>query len=287
MREADEIRKVAQTTPRALTKAVILAAGRGTRMREERADVVLEPEQSIMADLGLKTMIPFAGRPFLDYVLSALADAGYEQACLVVNPQDEVIRGHYTRATSPTRISVTFAIQQMSRGTADAVLSAENFAAADSFLMINGDNYYPVSSLAALRTLGGPGLIGFDRELLQKGSNITMDRLTKYAIGFVRSDGSLERIIEKPEPEIAAASAGSTVISMNCWRFSSDIFAACRAISPSARQELELADAVQYAIDTLHARFRVVRSDAAVLDLTNRTDIVNVGARLHGLHVAL
>src|SRR5436190_16348231 len=167
LREADQIRAVSGPT-RALRKAVILAAGRGTRMREERRNVVLEPEQSMMADRGLKAMIPFAGRPFLDYVLSALADAGYEEACLVINPEYQVLRDHYTRGTPPARISVTFAIQHMPRGTADAVLRAEPFAADDSFLMINSDNYYAVSSLAALRTLRGPGLIGFDREHLLK-----------------------------------------------------------------------------------------------------------------------
>ena len=81
-----------------LAKAVILAAGRGSRMREPRSDVLLERAQAEMADRGLKGMIPIAGRPFLDYVLSALADAGYEHACLVIGADHDLVRTYYTGA---------------------------------------------------------------------------------------------------------------------------------------------------------------------------------------------
>ncbi len=57
------------------TKAVILARGLGTRMRRDDAGAELSAEQASLADSGMKAMIP-VGRPFLDYVLSGLADAG-------------------------------------------------------------------------------------------------------------------------------------------------------------------------------------------------------------------
>jgi dTDP-glucose pyrophosphorylase len=134
--------------------AVILAAGMGTRMRQPRPEVVLEPAQSTMADIGLKAMIPIAGRPFLDYVLTAIADAGYEQACVVVGHAQEVLRHYYTRTAPPTRIELTFAEQKDARGTADAVAAAEQCVGADHFLMLNSDNYYPASVLASIRLLG-------------------------------------------------------------------------------------------------------------------------------------
>ena len=77
-------------------KVVVPAAGRGTRMRQPAPDVILDEAQSAMADRGIKAMIPINGKPFLSYVLSALADAGYEEACLVIAPHHEVIREHYT-----------------------------------------------------------------------------------------------------------------------------------------------------------------------------------------------
>lgn len=265
--------------------AVILAAGKGTRMREPHPGVALEPAQSQMADIGAKAMIPIAGRPFLDYVLTAVADAGYERACIVVGHAQDILRRHYTETAPPTRIELTFVEQTEARGTADAVAAAEPCAGADDFLMLNGDNYYPMAVLASMRSLGGPGVVGFHRRGLLAEGNIPAERLPSYALVFADADGYLTRIVEKPDPELFASVDPDVSISMNCWRFSHRIFAACRAISPSSRHELELADAVEYATRTLDERFRVVASDEAVLDLSNRTDIPRVAARLR--HVAV
>lgn len=59
-----------------LRKAVILARGLGKRMRAPDPSVPLTPEQDASAASGTKAMIDFASRPFLDYVLSGLVDAG-------------------------------------------------------------------------------------------------------------------------------------------------------------------------------------------------------------------
>jgi glucose-1-phosphate thymidylyltransferase len=74
---------------------------------------------------------------------------------------------------------------------------------------------------------------------------------------------------------------------MNCWQFRPVIFAACRAIGPSPRGELELPDAVQHAMDVLGERFRVVPVRAAVLDLSSRQDVAPVAARLAGTEAEL
>src|ERR1051325_368514 len=125
-----------------LHKAVILARGLGTRMRRDDAISPLAKDQASAADAGVKAMIPF-GRPFLDYVLSGLADAGYRQICLVIGPEHDAIRDYYfDQALS--RIKLTYAIQHEARGTADAVLAAETFAAGREFVVMNSDNYYPV-----------------------------------------------------------------------------------------------------------------------------------------------
>jgi glucose-1-phosphate thymidylyltransferase len=268
-----------------LRKAVILAAGLGTRMQEPRPHVTLEPAQTEMAELGLKAMIPIAGRPFLDYVLSSLADAGYSSACLVVGKAQPLIESYYTSTGRSRRIDVGFARQDSARGTAAAVLAAEAYGGHDDFLVINSDNYYPVSALAALRLLGEPGLVAFRRDGLLEGGNITPDRLSTYAAVFVGSDGYLDRIVEKPDHDMLTSSPSTTFISMNCWRFSPLIFTACRAISESPRGELELADAVQYSMSVLHERFRAVPVTDAVLDLSNRSDVAPVSAVLERIAV--
>jgi glucose-1-phosphate thymidylyltransferase len=69
-------------------------------------------------------------------------------------------------------------------------------------------------------------------------------------------------------------------VSVNAWRLGPPIFEACQAIAPSPRGELELPAAVQLAIDRLGETFQVVRTAAALLDLSRRADVAAVSERL-------
>jgi dTDP-glucose pyrophosphorylase len=267
-------------------KALVLARGKGTRMQRADRAAALDPAQSSVADTGLKAMIPFR-RPFLDYVLSALADAGCLDICLIVGPEHDVIRDYYERTRPPERVRVTFAIQQEARGTADAVLSAETFVGDAPFLTLNSDNYYPIDVLQALVALDGPGLPAFRRSALVEKGNIDPDRVRTYAVLTIDESGHLQDIVEKPDPETFAryvAREGDEIrVSMNCWRLRPSIFAACRSIEPSPRGELELPNAVRYAVREMGERFRAIPVDAGVLDLSRREDIAEVERRLSNL----
>ncbi len=267
-----------------IEKVVILARGLGTRMRRQDADVVLAPEQEAIAQQGLKALVP-VGRPFLDYVLTALAEAGYRFVCLVVAPEHTAIRDYYTRQAPPRRIQIYYAVQQEPRGTADAVAAAESFVQQDSFLMINSDNYYPVEALRRMREGTGSAVALFEQETMIRLGNIPADRVRQFAVAQMNGTGCLNRILEKPAPETLASLPRPLWISMNCWRFRPTIFEACRRIGPSPRGEYEITDAVQYAIDHLGERFQTVLVQAPVLDLTSRKDILPVQQRLAGLPV--
>ncbi len=262
-------------------KAVVLARGLGTRMRQSDGRTPLDPAQEEAAATGLKAMISF-GRPFLDYVLSALADAGLEEVCLVIGPEHQTVRRYYVETAPPRRLRLAFAIQPEPRGTADAVLAAEPFAAGQDFLVINSDNVYPVSALGALAELSEPGVALFERDALIAQSNIPADRIASFAVCVIGADGYLEAIVEKPDEKTLAGLGPDPPVSMNCWRFSSSIFAACRSVPLSPRGELELPMAVREAI-AAGVRFKVVRCAEGVLDLSRRADIAAVAERLRGV----
>ena len=95
-------------------RAVVLARGLGTRMRKEAPGTQLDAAQAAAADKGLKAFIPI-GRPFLDYILSGLADAGLTRLCVVIGPEHDVVRHYYGSEVTLTRISVDFAVQEEPR----------------------------------------------------------------------------------------------------------------------------------------------------------------------------
>src|SRR3972149_3491131 len=91
--------------PGTSSKAVILARGLGTRMRRADDGVLLANPQAAAAETGVKALIPMR-RPFLDYVLSALADAECGRVCLVVGPEHDALREYYQRQGELTRVAL-------------------------------------------------------------------------------------------------------------------------------------------------------------------------------------
>jgi dTDP-glucose pyrophosphorylase len=265
-----------------VSKAVIMARGLGTRMRKADGSASLNQGQMDAAGMGVKAMIPI-DRPFLDYVLSGLADAGYSEVCLVIGPEHQVIRDYYTIQAPPRRVRISFAVQEKPLGTADAVLAAREFTGDERFLIINSDNYYPVETLGSLRVLDGAGVALFDRESLISLSNMPEDRVLKFSVAKVSRESRLEHIYEKPLAETIRELGYPIYVSMNSWLFSPAIYQACLSIHPSARGELELTDAVQYAIDSLEEQFKVLTFKAPVLDMSSRSDIAIVAEKLRGV----
>ncbi len=266
-----------------LVKAIVLAAGLGTRMRAAADAGGLAPAQARMADAGLKAMVPFE-RPFLDYLLHNLADSGISRACVIIGPAHEAVRDYYARLAT-RRIAIEFAVQHSPRGTADAVVAAEAFIGADHVLVVNGDNLYPVSSCRALAEHGRPALAAFSRAGLLADGLISPERILKFAIVAAR-DGWLERIIEKPDAPTLAAFGDDVCVSMNSWVVPPDLPAIVRRMPLSPRGELELPLAMQALVES-GVGVRVFTSSEPVLDLSSRGDIAALDARLRGREVEL
>jgi dTDP-glucose pyrophosphorylase len=271
------------------TRAVVLARGLGSRMRAADPGAHLTEEQARAADQGLKSLMPVNGRPFLDYVLSGLADAGIGQVALVVAPEHAPLLRRYTIEARPSRFELAFVVQQEAIGTANAVIAAEEWTRGEPFLTINADNLYPVHALEDLAQLDEPGLAGFDPAALMRLGNIPSQRINSFAILRVDEAGLLAGIVEKPGSDREGAARvwkDDDRISMNCWHFDHRIFPSCRDVTRSARGEFELPAAVGLAV-TRGVPFRVLRSEGGVLDLSRRGDAADVSVRLADLVVHL
>ncbi|HUT13136.1 MAG TPA: NTP transferase domain-containing protein [Thermoguttaceae bacterium] len=103
------------------TTAVVLAAGKGTRMKSDLPKVLVEVR----------------GRPMIEYVLDALADGGIRRIIVVIG-----YRGELVRAALKHRRQVEFAVQEEQLGTGHAVMSCRDLLADHNgpVLVVTGDS---------------------------------------------------------------------------------------------------------------------------------------------------
>jgi dTDP-glucose pyrophosphorylase len=107
------------------TKAVILAAGRGKRMRELTNDVP-------------KPMLPVLGKPVVQYIIEGLRDAGVKQCLLIVGYRKEIVIEYFGRGSN-FGMQIEYAEQIFQDGTGKAVELAKSFCPEDPFILSYGD----------------------------------------------------------------------------------------------------------------------------------------------------
>src|SRR5258708_30906357 len=108
-----------------IEKAVILAAGRGARMRELTADLP-------------KPMIEVRGKPVLQYIVEGLRDAGVGKFLIVVGYRADVVQNFFGDG-SRYKIDIQYTTQEKQDGTGRVVELARNFAASSEFVLAYGD----------------------------------------------------------------------------------------------------------------------------------------------------
>ena len=107
-------------------KAVILAGGRGTRLRAVTHGAIPKP----MAELG--------GRPVLENIVRHLAACGFTELCCALAYRPEVIREHFGDG-SAFGVHMEYRIEERSLGTAGAVKNCRDFTGEGDFLVMGAD----------------------------------------------------------------------------------------------------------------------------------------------------
>jgi glucose-1-phosphate thymidylyltransferase len=202
-------------------KALIASGGRGTRLRP-------------ITHTRNKHLIPIANKPILHYAIEAAADAGITEVAIVINADsDEVPQA--IGDGSRWGIHITYIPQLTPGGLAQVVALAEEFVGKDRFIFYLGDNM----------VVGG--VRRFIDEFTKSGCNcfLTLSKVKdpeRFGVPEIR-DGRIVSVEEKPkQPKSSFAVAG-------IYLYDHHIFEAVKAITPSARGELEISDAHQYLID--------------------------------------
>lgn len=262
--------------------AVILARGLGSRMRRDDAGAALDPAQAAAAAAGHKALMP-VGRPLIEHLLTAVADAGLREAVLVVAPGDSPLRRHLA-AHPPSRLAVAFAEQAEPRGTADAVAGARDAVGGRAFLVLNGDMWIPPEAIRMVAEAPPPAFGAFDADALTAHGNIPAGRVAAFAVCDVR-DGALVGIVEKPAADDPLLARTSRVVSLNLWHLPASAFGPIAAVPPSPRGERELPDGVRTLVRA-GIRVAAVPLACGALDVSARGDVASAAAALAGRRVA-
>jgi NDP-sugar pyrophosphorylase family protein len=200
--------------------AVILAAGRGTRMKA-------------LTEETPKPMLPIAGRPLLEHVLRALRKAGVAHFVIVTGYRAEQVETHF-RDGSGFGVEVEYRRQEARDGTARALLLARDAIGRHDFLLALGDilidpaNYPTLLDTFVRRR--ADGLIGV---------NWVEDPYRGAAV-YADGDQRIERIVEKPPAGTSSTHWNNAGIAL----FRPVVFDYAAKIERSPRGEYELPDAI-------------------------------------------
>ncbi len=203
--------------------AIILAAGKGTRLRPH-------------TETTPKPLLPVQGRPILDWIIGALPPV--ERLVVVVNYLAEQIEDYLAKQTHVR--NWTTVRQTEPRGTGDALMSCKGAVTGEKVMVLNGDDLIGRADLAELASV--------PMGILARPVDTPKD----YGIIFRNPDGTLEKIIEKPDgltpPQLA---------NIGGYVFPKAVFGLTLPLSP--RNEYEITDAVSQLAAT--GPFHVVAAD--------------------------
>lgn len=201
-------------------KAVILAAGQGTRLR---------PVTLTMP----KPLVPVANKSLIAYAIDVLKDSGFNHIGIVVNDLNSAIP-HQLGDGARLGVRLEYVVQAEQRGLAHALNLCRDFVGDDPFCMFLGDNIFQDKMQSVLTGFESSS----DEAAVVLGE---VSDPSRYGIADVQGDRIL-RVVEKPkDPPSNLAIAG-------VYLFRKSIFDAIGHIKPSWRNELEITDAIQHLI---------------------------------------
>jgi UDP-N-acetylglucosamine diphosphorylase / glucose-1-phosphate thymidylyltransferase / UDP-N-acetylgalactosamine diphosphorylase / glucosamine-1-phosphate N-acetyltransferase / galactosamine-1-phosphate N-acetyltransferase len=200
-------------------KAVLLAAGRGTRMRELTADLP-------------KPMIEVRGKPVLQHIVEGLRDAGVRQLLVIVGYRADAVQNSFGDG-SRYNIEIQYTTQAVQDGTGRVVDLARNFAGDSPFVLSYGDILVDPANYKRLLNLPQDveAIISVTRgEDVSKGGAV-----------FLNEEMELVDLREKTKP----GEPTSPWYNAGIYTFRPSIFEFTAKLKPSPRGEYELTDAIR------------------------------------------
>lgn len=110
-------------------KGIILAAGKGSRLYPMTRPVC-------------KPLLPVYDKPMIYYPLAALLQAGIRDILIIIPPGEEGPFYRLLGSGGRFGVNITYEVQEVARGIADALLIGSQFIGDDSVCLVLGDNIF-------------------------------------------------------------------------------------------------------------------------------------------------
>ena len=199
-------------------KAVVLVAGKGTRMEPLTSDCP-------------KVMLKVANKPILEHILNSAIEAGIDGFVFITGYLEEQIKEYFGDG-SKWGVSIEYVRQKEQLGTANAIGCAKGYVDG-AFLVLNGDMLIGQEDLRALVSRTEEAVISVKE----------VENPSDFGVLETEND-RVVRVIEKPKtPPTNLANAG-------IYLFRESIFDFIDRTQPSVRNEFEITDSLQMLIDT-------------------------------------
>jgi UDP-N-acetylglucosamine diphosphorylase / glucose-1-phosphate thymidylyltransferase / UDP-N-acetylgalactosamine diphosphorylase / glucosamine-1-phosphate N-acetyltransferase / galactosamine-1-phosphate N-acetyltransferase len=205
-----------------IQKAVILAAGRGTRMRELTADLP-------------KPMIAVRGKPVLQHILEGLRDAGIRDYLIVVGYRADAVQDFFGDG-SGYNVAIRYKTQRVQDGTGRVVELAHEYVTDRPFILAYGDILVDPANYKSLVNLSD-----VDAMLtVTRGEDVS-----KGGAVFVNEQMELVDIREKSDRWSDLSQGAMPFYNAGLYAFRPSIFEFTAKLKPSPRGEYELTDAIR------------------------------------------
>ncbi len=241
-------------------KGIILAGGAGTR---------LYPASYAIS----KILLPVYDKPMIYYPLSVLMQAGIRDILIITNPEDDANFKKLLGNGSRWGLNISYKVQHVKRGIADAFLLGEEFIGADACALILGDNLFYGN--------------GFEKLLHKAATEKTGATVFAYEVGDPQRFGVVEfdaqgralSLAEKPQhPKSRFAVTG-------LYFYDNKVVEHAKQLKPSTRGELEITDLNKLYLQEGNLQVLTLERGFAWLDTGTHESVLEAANFVHSMQV--
>lgn len=224
-----------------INKGIILAGGAGSRLYPITRSVA-------------KPLLPIYDKPMIYYPLSVLMQAGIRDVLLITTPQDRVSFQNLFADGSQWGLNISYEVQPVPKGIAQAFSIGEKFAAGEGTALILGDNIFYGAS--------------WEQELMDARSQGAGATVFAYEVsdpssfGVVEFDSNKQVLSLEEKPEVPKSNYAVTGL----YFYDAQAFEFAKELVPSARGELEITDLNQCYLQQKQLHVKTLGQGYAWLD---------------------